>query len=395
MMHTDLMKLRQCLVNLVSNANKFTERGTITLTLERDPAEDGEQVAFSVTDTGIGMSPRHMARLFQPFAQADSSTTRRLGGTGLGLAITRHLCTVMGGDVKVTSELGRGSTFVMRIPASLRSGSLTTSSVVAADPAPHGGRTVLIIDDDGTARELMTRFLEREGYYSAWAASGAEGLRLARRLQPAAILLDVLMPGMDGWTVLAALKSEPLTSEIPVIMLTMVDDRTLGYALGAADYLLKPVDRERLRIVVRRCAGAGDQALRSVMVMDDDPDARRLLRRALETEGYDVIEARDGREAVALLTVRAPDLILLDPMMHRMEGLQLARDVRVHPEWGQIPIVVMTGRDLTTDERARLVGDVDGTRAPDGSAVDQLLEEVAHLIASSVRRSRAPKTEPI
>ncbi len=295
----------------------------------------------------------------------------------------------MGGEVSVTSELGRGSTFVMTLPASLRAEVAVAECVEEAEAEHPDGRLVLIIDDDGTARELIGRFLEREGYRSVAAASGAEGLALARRVRPAAIILDVLMPGMDGWTVLASLKSDPLTAEIPVVMVTMVDDRNLGFALGATGYLLKPVDRDRLRAVIRGCAGEGD-ALRHVMVVDADPEARQLLRRALETEAYDVVEAGDEREAMALLTIRAPDLILLDLVTHGGEAFHLPREMRAHPEWREIPIVVMTGKEVTGDDPGRLGSGAAGTWKKDGSAVDALLQEVAELIARTVHDAGAP-----
>ena len=244
--------MRQALFNLLSNACKFTEGGVVALAVAREAAAGGDQLVFAVSDTGIGMTPEQVGRIFQEFSQADASVTRRYGGTGLGLALSRRLARMMGGDITVESAAGRGSTFTMRIPA------VVTKAVRPSRPRRSQPRlvstseTVLVIDDDPAIRDLVQRFLIREGFRVVAATGGDEGLRLARELRPDVITLDVLMPGLDGWAVLAALKADPALAEIPVIMLTMVDDRGLGYALGAAEYLTKPLDRERLLAAVRK-----------------------------------------------------------------------------------------------------------------------------------------------
>jgi PAS domain S-box-containing protein len=250
-MRADLTKLRQALFNLLSNACKFTDHGTITLLALREADDGGERLVFRVSDTGIGMTAEQLAKLFQAFSQADASTTRKFGGTGLGLAITRHFCQMMGGDIAVDSEPGRGSTFTIDLPAEAAGrGAAAAETAIAAR---RGGQTcVLVIDDDRAVQDLMTRFLTKEGYEVCSAPSGEEGLRLARESQPSAITLDVMMPGMDGWAVLTALKADPQLAHIPVIMLTIVDDKNLGFALGAADYLTKPIDWSRLEAVLQR-----------------------------------------------------------------------------------------------------------------------------------------------
>ena len=233
---------------------------------------------FGVSDTGIGMTPEQLARLFEAFTQADASTTRRFGGTGLGLAISRRLCRMMGGDVTVESEPGQGTTFTIRLPAHVAEAVEETAAPAApAERVPPGVGTVLVIDDDPAVRDLMQRFLTREGFRVVTAPGGEEGLRLARELRPDAITLDVMMPGMDGWAVLSALKADPDVADIPVVMLTIVDDRNLGYALGAADYLTKPIDRERLVTVLKQ-----HRRDVPVLVVDDDAALRQLLRRMLE-----------------------------------------------------------------------------------------------------------------
>jgi len=255
-MHADLTRTRQILLNLLSNACKFTQAGTIALTAERERAAEGERVVFRVADSGIGMTPEQMAKLFEAFTQADASTSRHYGGTGLGLAITRRFSRMMGGDVTVESEPGRGSTFTVRLPA--RVGDARAEAPPAAAPAapepaarPASG-TLLVIDDDPEARALMRRFLGKEGFRIEEAADGESGIRRARELKPDVITLDVLMPGMDGWAVLAALKGDAELSSIPVILATIVDEEHLGFALGASEYLTKPIDRERLIAVLEK-----------------------------------------------------------------------------------------------------------------------------------------------
>jgi PAS domain S-box-containing protein len=256
-MHADLTRIRQVLLNLLSNASKFTKQGTITLAAERQTSGAEDWLVFRVADSGIGMTPEQLGRLFEAFAQADASTTRNYGGTGLGLAISRRFCRMMGGDVTVESEPGLGSTFTVRLPARVaeprREGAdaATAPEPPAPEPAATAG-TVLVIDDDPAARTLMRRFLSREGFGVVEAPDGEKGLALALERRPDVITLDILMPGIDGWAVLAALKSDPAVASIPVILATIVDEERFGFALGAADYLPKPIDRERLSEVLRK-----------------------------------------------------------------------------------------------------------------------------------------------
>ncbi len=253
-MRADLTKVRQALLNLVANAAKFTEAGAITLDVRRETDEAGPWIAIAVADTGIGMTAEQLGRLFRPFTQVDSSPTRRYGGSGLGLAISRDLCRLMGGDVVAESEPGRGSTFTIRLPAVVPDAA--REKPVGA-PAPSGaGPDVLVVDDDPAVRDLLQRFLGGDGYRVATAADGEDGLRMARDLRPDAIVLDVIMPHGDGWSVLSRLKSDPELSAIPVIVLTVVDEKALGYSLGAAEYLTKPIDRDRLLgLLDKYCAG--------------------------------------------------------------------------------------------------------------------------------------------
>jgi CheY-like chemotaxis protein len=339
---------------------------------------------FSVSDTGIGMTPEQLTRLFEVFSQADAATTRKYGGTGLGLALSRRLCRMMGGDVTVDSEVGRGSTFTIRLPAVVAEAvEEPAAPAPAADRVIPGVGTVLVIDDEAAVRDLMQRFLSKEGFRVVTAAGGEEGLRRARELRPDAITLDVMMPGMDGWAVLSALKADPDVADVPVIMLTIVDDRNLGYALGASDYLTKPIERDRLVTVLKQ-----HRRDRPVLVVDDDAGLRQLLRRMLEPEGYAIVEAENGKVALERLRDVAPSVVLLDLMMPEMDGFEFVAEFRRHEAWRAIPVVVITARDLSRDDRERLNGYVQKILQKGEHGRDQLLAEVRELVATSVARRR-------
>ncbi len=342
--HTDQVKLRQCLFNLLSNASKFTEGGTITLAARR-AADD---LVFAVSDTGIGMTAEQQERLFQRFSQADASTTRRFGGTGLGLAITRAFAGLMGGEVTVASEPGRGSQFTLRIPASLPLEEAHAEPAV--ESAPNDAAIVLVIDDDPAQRDLLSRFLQREGFAVRTAADGPMGLALAATLRPRAILLDVVMPGMDGWSVLTALKADPELATIPVVMVSFVREPALSESLGAAGFVTKPVDWEGLRRITERFRDGGGE----VLVVDDDADARARVRRALERDGWTVAEAPDGRAALERVAAQTPRVILLDLAMPVMDGFAFLHALRERPGCEHIPVVVLTARDLSAEDRQRL-----------------------------------------
>jgi signal transduction histidine kinase/DNA-binding response OmpR family regulator len=382
-LRADLTKVRQTLFNLLSNAAKFTERGVIRLEAGRHADGGREWITFRVTDSGIGMTPEQMARLFQPFTQADAATARTYGGTGLGLAISRRFCRLMGGDVTVESTPGRGSTFTVTLPVEVAAAVATeTPPAPTAAAAPMGATPViLVIDDDPAARDLMQRALAREGYTVHAAASGPEGVALARRLHPAAITLDVMMPGMDGWAVLAALKADPELADIPVVMVTIVDtERERGFTLGAADYLTKPVEWKRLLGVVRGLRDASQPG--PVLIVDDDPAMREMVRRGLEREGIPVLEAEHGRAALSRLASPRPALILLDLMMPEMDGFEFLETLRGLPEFAAIPVVVITSRDLTPEERARLDGRVERIVAKGGLGRDELLKEIRERVGA-------------
>jgi signal transduction histidine kinase/DNA-binding response OmpR family regulator len=381
----DLTKVRQSLFNLLSNACKFTAHGTITLAVTHETVDGAAWIMFRVSDTGIGMTPEQMGRLFQAFTQADASTTRKYGGTGLGLTITRSFCQMMGGDIAVESEAGVGTVFTIRLPAEVSDPKSVPASQVEAflDSAlPEGAPTVLVIDDDPAVHDLMRRFLSKEGVRVVAATSGKDGLQLATVLNPAAITLDVMMPSMDGWAVLMALKADPALAHIPVVMLTIVDDKTMGYALGASDYLTKPIDREHLVTVLQKYRGGLPSY--AVLVVEDEADTREMLRRTLVKDGWMVIEAANGREALERLAERRPELILLDLMMPEMDGFAFIEELRHDDAWPSIPIVVVTAKDLTLEDSQRLNGSVERILQKGTYSREELLREVRNLVVAWV-----------
>ena len=373
----DPMRLRQILLNLLSNACKFTKQGEVTL-LARKLVNEGNWIEFAVSDTGIGMTPEQQAKLFEEFTQADSSTARQYGGTGLGLAITRKLARMMGGDVTLTSEAGKGSTFTVRLPAS-------TDVPAGAPISSDRGRStradcVLVIDDDATARELISDHLKAGGFSVVTAAGGVEGIKLAKELQPTAITLDVMMPDLDGWSVLAALRQNPELADIPVIMVSIVDDKRRGIALGAAGYLTKPIDRERLHRLVRRFQ-APTRATRVLMVEDDASQRERMLG-WLERPQWIVREAANGREALDLLREEKPDVILLDLMMPEMDGFEVVAALQGDKDWRDIPVIVITSLDLNAKDRERLNSGVQSVLVKEKFRPEDLVEHIRRLVQS-------------
>jgi PAS domain S-box-containing protein len=389
-MYSDLTKVRQILFNLVSNACKFTEKGTITLEAARTHEQNGDWITFRVRDTGIGMTPEQVGKLFQRFTQGDASTTRKYGGTGLGLAITRHFCEMMGGEVTAASTLGEGSTFTVRLPA--RTVLAAAPESPAAEPSSPDGSTILVIDDEPAVLEFMTRSLTVEGVRVVTAADGEAGLRLAAQFRPAVIFLDVLMPRMDGWAVLSALKADPKLMNIPVIMLTLMNETEMGYMLGAAEYLTKPIDRDRLVDVLEKyhATDAGAQLL----IVEDDEPTRSVIRRALAKHGWTVAEAENGRAGLEQLARSTPSLILLDLMMPEMDGFEFLEELRKRDEWQAIPIVVLTSKDLTLEERRRLSGNVEKVLQKGAFTREALLREVRKVVALYTERSPAGDLAP-
>jgi GAF domain-containing protein/CheY-like chemotaxis protein len=387
-MHADQTKFRQTLLNLASNANKFTEKGAVTIAAQPQRLDGRDWVTIAVTDTGIGMTPEQMGKLFREFSQASSTTASKYGGTGLGLAISRHFCRMMGGDITVESKPGEGSTFMVRLPR------IVQGDVTPVAEAQVGARAepirpvfeeaeeplILVVDDDATVRELVERHLERAGFAVVTARCGQEGLRLVRELRPAAVTLDITMPDLDGWTVLAAIKGDPALASIPVVLMSIVDEKNRGYALGASDYLVKPVDRTKLIETLTSICGP---AAGRVLLVDDDDLVRRSVRQALEPLGWKVTEAEDGEVAVESLAAACPDVIILDLMMPKMDGFEFLNELRARPDWQDIPVVVITAKDLTEEDRNRLNGGVE--RIIQKSDRDEMLRQLTREISKQVK----------
>jgi CheY-like chemotaxis protein len=297
----------------------------------------------------------------------------------------------MGGDITVESRLGQGSTFTIQLRAGV-AGAVTSES---GSDAPARSRfdaasvapLILIIDDDATARDVVGRFLERHGFSIAMADGGREGLRQVRELHPAAVTLDVMMPDLDGWTVLAAIKGDPSLADTPVILMTIVDEKNRGYALGASDYLIKPFDREKLISVLRSLCGGGGR----LFVVDDDDEARASMRSALEQHGWSITEARNGRMALAKLKEFQPDAIILDLMMPEMDGFEFLDEVRRSPAWRGIPVVIVTARDLTDEDRARLNGGV--ARIIQKTELNDMLQQICDALGQCIERRRKASAE--
>lgn len=382
-MTTDVTKLRQILMNLLSNASKFTHKGTVTLEVRREERNGQSGYSFRVKDTGIGMTPEQVGKLFQPFTQADSSTTRKYGGTGLGLAISRRFCHIMGGEIEVESEPGVGSIFTCWLPVSpSMPESFAPMPEVDIDveiiDGEEGQACILLIDDESFNEQLMKRYLAKEGWKLAFADNGQKGLALAKKLRPQVICLDILMPGMDGWSVLSELKNDPELAGIPVVIWSMTSDKQLGYVLGASDYLTKPVERDRLIQVMEKYISQRDN--HHVLVIEDDATTSELVTRLLQKEGYTVAQAGNGRLALEEMARRVPELILLDLMMPEMDGFQFIAELRKQETWREIPIVVVTAKSITSEDRLKLNGYVKNIIQKGAFDYKALLEEIRRFM---------------
>jgi signal transduction histidine kinase len=379
---TDITKLRQMLLNLLSNAAKFTENASIRLKIYHQA--QGEWIIFGVADEGIGMTEEQQKKLFQPFTQADSSTTRRYGGTGLGLTITKQFTEMMGGTISIDSEFGQGSTFTIRLPAHPKVTAINTPSEPKA-PAKENNGIVLVIDDDASVRDKIKHDMSKLGYAVATAEDGPEGLKLANKLRPDAILLDVHMPDMDGWRILSMLKHDSLLAHIPVIMISMEEHKKKGYAMEATDYLTKPVKRDQLLATLEKYQIHG-RSKGLVMVIEDEEFFRQAMVHILELDGWQVFQAQNGQMALDNLNNKKPSLILLDLLMPVMDGFEFLNRLHKHEKWHSIPVVVLTARELNPEEYARLNASVDTVFSKKAYNQEQLILHIHQLIAQSKAR---------
>ncbi|WP_437752699.1 hybrid sensor histidine kinase/response regulator [Sorangium sp. So ce1389] len=401
-LHADPRRTRQILYNLLSNAAKFTAGGAVRVRVAVEGEPGRPTLHLQIEDEGIGMTEEQLKRLFQPFVQADASTSRRYGGTGLGLMITRRLVELMGGAIEVRSELGKGSTFSVRLPLAAAPGEAAAGGGAAdgragveawAPDHADAQRLVLVVDDDATVRDLLKRHIEALGHHVALAPGGKEGLRLAGTLYPDVITLDLLMPEMDGWRVLLALKSTPALASIPVIVISIVEERGIGYSLGAADYITKPVEREALERALARCALRSGRSPRVLLVEDDAP-SREVLEGMLRRSGCDALSAENGRVALDLLATDtdAPDAAIVDLMMPEMDGFELIERLRLHARWRRMPLIVLTAKELTDEDRARLRVGTERVFQKGQLGLQELLEEVRVCVEAAARTGapRAP-----
>ena len=408
-MYADMTKIRQVLFNLISNAAKFTKDGTISLIASREIRGELPWIRFAISDTGIGIPEDKIDKIFQEFSQADESTTKDYGGTGLGLTLTKRFCEMMGGEITVESEVGVGSSFIIALPAVVAEMSEATEDAVEenADHSatekdgdePHGETpddtiivgsprqvarsdkpVVLVIDDEDTARHLLRRHLESEGCKVVTARDGDEGLAKALELQPNLITLDVMMPGMDGWTVLKKLKSSHALKDIPVVTVSFVGDRALSYSLGAVEALQKPVDRASLRHLIERYAQIPDK---SALIVEDDPAARAVIKKFLESEKWQVEEAPNGAEGLQKASEARFGLILLDLMMPVMDGFEFLQQLRqgTSPS-AAAPVVVVTAMDLSAEDRARLMENVERVVSKTSRDISEVMNDVQNTLAT-------------
>jgi signal transduction histidine kinase/CheY-like chemotaxis protein/HAMP domain-containing protein len=369
-MYSDSARVQQVIINLLSNAAKFTEEGEVRVSVERI---DADHVGIAVSDTGIGIAPEKLDAIFEEFTQADGTTTRKYGGTGLGLSISKKLAEMLGGDIAVDSDEGQGSTFTITLPVRMPDGAdAPTSRDDLPAATDDGNRIVLAIDDDPDVISLISQELEEEGYQVVGAQRALEGIQQAQHLHPHAITLDIMMPGMDGWEAISRLKSDPATADIPVIVVSIIDDKERGFKLGADEYLVKPVDRESLSRVLQKFEGHG----RQVLVCDDDPVVIDLTRQLLEDDSWTVRSAANGQIALDEIERERPDVLLLDLMMPVMDGFETLKRLRTNPDTVDLPVIVITAKDLAGEELAALKASTSRVIEKDGLDRERILREL-------------------
>ena len=345
------------MLNLLSNAVKFTPDGgrVGVRAFLRD-----EDLVVEVADTGPGVAAEDRQRIFDAFQQG-ARHPEQTEGTGLGLTLSKRILELHGGRIWVESEAGKGSTFGFALPTGSSEPALTSvpqaglDSGLPAELAPGPRPTVVVVEDDRRSFDLLRVYLEEEGARVVSARDGEEGLDTVRRLSPAGVVLDILLPGIDGWEVLAQLKADPATAAIPVVVVSMLDERGRGFALGAAEYLVKPVGKDQLLAALYRAAAIPERK-HTVVAIDDDPLAIELVRASLEPEGWTVLGAATGQEGLTLIRERQPSAVLLDLLMPGMDGFEVVEALRADPSTKSVPVVIMTSKSMTQQDKERLQG---------------------------------------
>jgi CheY-like chemotaxis protein len=379
----DQAKFKQILFNLLGNAIKFTPDGGRIEVLARRVSGSEQPGAtpwleVAVADTGIGIPPEDQERIFGEFEQSNHGSGRNQQGTGLGLALTRKLVELHGGRLWLESEVGRGSTFRFRLPYSASPAEAAHPEPAEGSPGAPEAPLVLVIDNDRSARDLISHYLQENGYRAECAANGEEAIRLAQLLRPAAITLDILLPGRDGLQILAQLKSEAATRNIPVVVVSVTDRRELGFSLGAADWLVKPINGGALIAALERTTGKAQSGRsRRILVIDDEPAAVERVRDLLEQRDFSVLTASGGRAGIDLALTRTPDLIILDLLMPEVNGFDVVHALREDPVARQIPILILTAMDLSSADVRRLGGSVQALVAKGGAG--DLLSELSRI----------------
>jgi DNA-binding response OmpR family regulator/two-component sensor histidine kinase len=382
--YADLTKCRQIILNLISNAAKFTQNGKIHIHVQRKDNGEREWLSLRISDEGIGMTEDQLKKLFQPFTQADASTTRRYGGTGLGLAISKQFIDMMGGNISVHSVFGEGSSFNIHLPVRVYK---QAQAPRREDLLAQVSGVVLLIHEDPSLREMIKSYLSRLGYSVALASSGREGVHLAEKLRPDAIIVDLILPDMDGWVVIAMLKANRLLAEIPVFMFNADPQHQASGLLAATDYLDKPAHEEQLAALMQKY-NIGDKSNALIMVVDDDHIHRETVAETLKNEGWRVFQAENGRVALASLAHKQPNLILLDLHMPEMDGFEFIEQMRANAHWKNIPIVVMTAMKLTSNEYARLHRHVQDIKRKQNTNPSELLPQIHTLLSKALHTDK-------
>jgi len=375
LLESDEIRVSQILQNLIGNAVKFTHEGIVTVLAESDQ----EKISVRIADTGIGIAENDLPYIFDEFRQVDGTSARRHEGTGLGLAIARKASCILGGNIAVTSALGIGSTFTLTLPAAWQGTAPVYEPISTRQPVPVKSKrkTILVVDDEPEMAAMISRYLLQEGYNTIVAMSGAEALELAERERPFAVTLDVIMPDMDGWEVLQGLKKNPETKEIPVIIVSISEDRETGFALGAIGYVTKPVSK---KLLISEIGKIGKQGTRSIMIVDDNNPDRQQIRRIIEEEGLKPIVVGDGATCMELINKQVPDVLILDLMMPEPDGFAVLERIRSNPETRDLPVIVVTAKDLTKEDRKKLSGNVFSVLEKSAATSAMLLLEIKRIL---------------